>query len=287
MKRIASALLLATALAAPLAAVDQAEVLAAARTADAIYQRHLQILASELASTDQAVRLKAIPLVGNQQDPETVALLLPFTEASNRSVAELTAAAGALGHIGSMTAEPALRALVTNQDPTVRLAALNALGQLSADTPAQWSARAKDTDAGIRQISDSNLAAVKAPDAVAVLIEGLSKERDPVTRRICALGLGRLGDQRAASALVDALTDPDPRVRAFAGGALAQLDYKPAIPPLLMALEANVSGAELTLALRALAGTDFGFNAKADDFSRHTAIEKGFVWWAENAQKFQ
>ncbi len=287
MKHFASALLLASALAAPLAAVDQAQVLAAARSADAIYQRHVQFLASELASSDEAVRLKAIPLVARQQDAETVALLLPFTEAGVRSVAELTAAATALGHIGSMSAEPALRALVTHQDPTVRLASLNALGQLSSDTPAQWTARAKDPDAGIRQVAESNLAALKAPDAAAVLIEGLTKERDPVTRRLCALGLGRLGDKSAATALVDALTDPDPRVRAYAGGALAQLDHKPAIPPLLMALEANVSGAELAVALRALAGTDFGFNAKTDDFTRRTAIEKGFVWWAENAKNFQ
>ena len=90
--------------------------------------------------------------------------------------------------------------------------------------------------------------------------------------------LGRLGDKAHGDKLKVSLTDADPMVRRYAAEALAKLDYKAAVPDLLMALEANVAGHYVVRAVRVLTGEDFGFDPDAPLLHRQEAIEKGFVW---------
>ncbi len=62
---------------------------------------------------------------------------------------------------------------------------------------------------------------------------------EPEDRRTAALSLGKIGDGRAAGALVERLHDSDPLVRRFSAWALGQLppdDAAPAVPHLTMLL---------------------------------------------------
>src|SRR3989442_14665380 len=54
---------------------------------------------------------------------------------------------------------------------------------------------------------------------------------------MCAVALERLGDERAADALLQALADPDWRVLSAAGTGLVRLGDRRAIPPLLRLLD--------------------------------------------------
>jgi hypothetical protein len=66
-----------------------------------------------------------------------------------------------------------------------------------------------------------------------------------------------------------------------------KIDYKLAIPNLLMALEANVSGGYIDHCVDLITGQDFGFDTRANALDRAAAVEKGFVWWAANAKSFR
>ncbi len=259
-------------------------ILVAARAADDIYHHHMQVLAQRLKAGEEVQRVTAIDGIALQADPESAYLLLPFLEAGSRSPAELIAATSGLGRIGSTSAVPGLKTLTTHPDAGVRAAALNALATLKQDGAADYMGRAKDSDATIRLASLTNLGTIGQAEAAPLLIAGLKKERDQVTRHMCAIGLGKLGDRSQGQALREALTDPDPVVRRYAAEALVKLDFTPAIPDLLMALEANQGSRPLLYCLKQLTkGQDFGFDPHATDLDRRAAVDRGFAWWAVHA----
>jgi HEAT repeat protein len=272
----------------PDTALDSVTVLAAARAADDLYQRHLEELRVKLGSGDENERIATIATIGRLQDPTLVPALLPFLEGAVRSSRELAAACHALGHLGDTASAPALRSLIqANADPEVRLAALNALEQIKATIAADYMGRAKDPELDLTGIADTNLGTLAHEPAAAILAKGLLSDPRPLIRQMCAIGLGRLGDRSNGPNLQDALGDANPGVRRYAAEALVKLNYTPSIPYLLMALEGNSAGQYLNRCLMLLSGQDFGFDYRDSELKRRNAVERGFAWWADHAAELK
>ena len=295
MRRILSSLLLVGALAAadlpPATALPSAglptdgELLAAARTANVAYQKHIAALQMDLASPEPDVRLATLRLLGNLQDPQAIVPLITFIEAKERTPDELSAAAAALAACGNPAAVPALRKLSAASNAGVRLAAYNALSQLNAATPGDHTQRAKDSSTDPHLAALTNLGTIKQADAAPLLVAGLNRHQKSLVRRMCAIGLGRLGDAANGPALQNALCDADPQVRRYAAEALVAVNYRPAIPYMIFALESNIASDEINRCIMVMTGQDFGFSSRNDALKRQEAIDRGFLWWTLNADK--
>jgi HEAT repeat protein len=262
---------------------DDAAILAAARFADDLYRHHLGELTAQLRSPDSAARIAAIAFVARLDDPETVPLLLPFLRLGNDDDEQI-AAIMALGHLHTLAAAPGMRELIaSSKNPLVRTAAINALAQIQADQAGDYMPKVKDPEPAISGASLTNLGTLAHQPAADVLAWGMAHDRRQVYRRMCAIGLGRIGDRNQGPNLVDALGDADPGVRRYAAEAMVKLDYKPGIPYLLLALEGNAAGAYLNRCLIMLSGQDFGFDWRANERARREAVERGFKWWTDHA----
>lgn len=269
--------------AVPAAASEaDAALLAAARAADLVYQRHLESLLVRLDDGDVAVRCTAIRDLGRLLDPSIQGRLLPFLDHFNRTPQEVIAAAESAGDLGMIVAVPALQKLLTHKDEKVRSTAQKNLVRLQAMGPGLSLARIKDADDGIRGPAVADVGTAKHAEAAAALIQALRYDSREYIRRQAALSLAKLGDRSHSGALVEALCDADPAVRRFAADGLAFLGAVDAVPHLLMALEANVAGAAIDRAVRHLTQQDFGFDARANAIERAAAVERGFSWWAAN-----
>ena len=263
------------------------DILAAARAADTVYQRHVATLVHELADRDPEVRLAAITYLGRLLDPTVIEDLMPFLTASTKSVDELAAAAIALARLGAAErAATPLRQLLSHKDDRVRVAATNALDLLAKTATPDHVGRAQDSTDSLRLGAVPMLGAQQINDAGDRLALALRQDRRPLVRRSCAIGLGKLGDKTRIPDLRLALTDADPAVRRYAAEGLVKLDDKAGIAHLLMALEANIAGDHIRRALILLAGNDFGFDPKAALPQRTAAIDRGFTWWGEHAKEF-
>jgi HEAT repeat-containing taxis protein len=97
------------------------------------------------------------------------------------------------GQLGAAADPDAVRALVSHEDPEVRVEAVRALGRIPPD-----------------------------PASVDVCLAALDDEAWP-TRALAARSLGRLGDERAIPRLERGMGDPAYWVRHHAGEALAEL----------------------------------------------------------------
>jgi HEAT repeat protein len=270
--------------AAPVATDIDAEVLAAARAADDFYQRKIQRLFAVLESPTEAERVEAISHIGSLRDPTLVPHLLPWLQASNRTPAELIAATCALPSNGGQAGIPALKLLLKHEDASVRVAAMNALTRLQSIGSADYLARSSDSETAIRGSSVTNLGVLAVADAAPILLKALALDGKPHVRRMCVISLGLLGDRANGPAIAAALADANPGVRRYAAEALVKINYTPAIPNLLMAMEANVAGDHIARCLKLMTMQDFGFSSRSDPLTRTAAVEKGFAWWTANAK---
>jgi len=268
-------------LASSLTAVDEALVLAAARAASGAYQARFKSLADDLQSPDLAVRLASLRSLGSLHDPKAIPVLVPWLLQSVRSSDELVMAATVLGRFGSQVPAPQLRHLASHEDPQVRMAAVSALQQITAMSAGDYMLRSKEDDDALRLNALAGLGHLSHAEAAEALILGLGHEK-PLVRQAACIGLGRLGDKANGDKLKTALTDSDPMVRRYAAEAIARLDYKPAIPDLFMALEANVAGDYILRSVRAMTGQDFGFDPQDPLLKRQEAIERAFQWLTAN-----
>ncbi|MBA2480840.1 MAG: HEAT repeat domain-containing protein [Planctomycetes bacterium] len=263
---------------------DEAKVLAAARAADDLYQRHLEELTAKLRSGVEADRLQAIADLGRLDDPKAIIPLLPFIDAGNHSSGELIAGATALGHLADTSAVPGLRQLLQNHnDPEVRLAALNALDVIKATASRDYMPKTKDVEPSINGSAMTNLGTLAHAPAADTLARALARDSRPLVRQMCAIGLGRIGDKSQVTVLQDALSDADPGVRRYAAEALVKLNSISSVPYLLMALEGNVAGQHIDRCMRILTGQDFGFDYRDNELKRREAVERGFRWWTDHA----
>lgn len=297
MRQIALALLLATAVGAadtappaapadeaPAAALSEAQYLAAARAADLLYQRRIQVLTAALQSTDEDERINAIRDLASQLDAASIPCLVPFLEPGLHSKRVVIAACQGLGHIGLPTPAGQLRHLLANPDIDLRTAAANALARIRSMGAAEWLPRAADPDPALRMNALANLGTLGHAEAADLLAAGLG-DRKATTRRLCAIGIGRLGERAHGAKLIPSLCDADPQVRRFAAEAMARLDYKPAIPYLLMALESNVAGDWIFASLRILTGGEgFGFDPHANEVKRMAALERAWMWVSKHPE---
>lgn len=285
MLRCAAAILLAVNLGAA-EDLDADRLLIAARAANQTYQTRLAVLSAGLADSAPAMRLESLRQLAQLQDPDTAPLLLPALEAATRTPEELQAACIAAEAVGNPgVTGPALRTLLMHADPDVRLAAYNATERLKITTNPDHLQRGRDDQAALRGASLTNLGSIKVQEAAPLLVQGLVRHRDPHIRRMCAIGLGKLGDRSVGPQLKDALSDPDPEVRARVSEALVRIDYKAAIPNLIFALESNVAAVQINRSLVRLAGKDFGFDPWANQLKRQAAIDRAFSWWSVNHKK--
>ncbi len=261
-----------------------ADVLAAARAADAFYQRRLLTITDGLNSPVEATRVETLRTIGFLQDPALTGQLLPWMQASNRSSVEIITAVTALTDSGTVVAVPALRQLLKHDDAQVRANAMNAITRAQQIEKTDYIKHAVDSESSLRASSNANLGLMKAEDAAPILLKSLALDTSPHVRRMCAIALGQLGIRENGPALAQALTDSNPGVRRYAAEALVKLNYTPAIPNMLMAMEGNIAGDHIARSLQLMTMEDFGFSSRANPLARIEAVEKGFLWWNAHAK---
>ena len=143
--------------------------------------------------TDTEIRLKASWLLGRLGDKHGVYALLAALRAQQPDVRR--AAAQALGELRHRRAvQPLIAALLNDEDVGVRVAAANALGAL-----------------GDKRAFEPLMSALGNPAG------------DPRVRGMAAEALADLRDRRAAPALITGLSDPAPEVRFWCAFALGEL----------------------------------------------------------------
>ena len=271
----------------PKIAASDAELMAAARTADAEFQRHLALTYADLDSENEADVIHAIRTLGRLDVHEAVPMVMKFAEGYHHSPAVLRAACETLAELQAVAATSVVQKLLAHDDADVRAAAQKTLTRLEAMGTPLYLQRGEDSDDALRASAVTSLGILSAAEATALLTTALRYDSQPHIRRMAAIGLGRLGDPANADVLIESLSDSNPGVRARCAQALALLDVKRAIPFLLMALEGNVAGTPINAALIRLSGQDFGFETRANILDRRQAIESGFEWWAQNAKSLQ
>ncbi len=271
-------------LAQPLMAASDGELMQAARAADLVFTRSLELTYADLQHPDEARVIAAIRTLGRLGIAEAAPVLLPLADGHQQTPAVLLAATESLAELQAGAATNVLQQLLNHRDASVRAGALKALTRLEAMGTPHYLQRGNDSDDAIRASAVTSLGALEASEAAALLTRTLRYDNRPHIRRMAAIGLGRLGDRNHADVLIESLSDPDPGVRHRCAEALALLDVKRAIPFLIMALEANVSATHINRALIRLSGQDFGFDTRGNALDRHRAIETAFNWWAVNAK---
>jgi HEAT repeat protein/beta-lactamase regulating signal transducer with metallopeptidase domain len=137
------------------------------------------------------------------------------------------------------TAVPALLSVLKDEDATVRLAAVQSLGNLSDPraVDALLVALKSDTDARVREAAAEALGEIDSPRAVPGLIAALGSEKVGAVRAKIAWALGEIDDKRAVEALGAVVRDPDVEVRRQAVSALGELESAAAVPMLIPALK--------------------------------------------------
>ena len=143
-----------------------------------------------------------------------------------------------------------------------------------------WKSRALAKDEGLRASAVTNLGNDINNNAGEILANAMLTDKEPHTRRMAVIGLAKLGDPSYGPQLARALSDPNPRIRRYAAGAIARLNYTEGIPYLLMAMQSNIASKYLNKAVIQLSGEDFGFDHRASLTDRQSAIDRGFAWYA-------
>jgi HEAT repeat protein len=261
------------------------ELLAAARAADLEYQRSLSLTVDRLSSPWSWDRIDAMRTLGHLRDPEVAPHLLAFLDTAKHDKDEVLAAVQALCDSGGALAAARIQPLLLEKDAEIRTATLNALTRLKTIGAADYTQDSRDSYAPNRASSLTNLGTLAHGDAIDILLKALGTDSRPHIRRMCAIGIGKIGTASSGPQLVDALSDADPGVRRYAAEAIAKINYTNGIPALLMAMECNIASQYLNRAVMQLSGQDFGFDPFANALERTAAIDKGFVWWAANAPK--
>lgn len=100
------------------------------------------------------------------------------------------------------------RTLLTDPDPTVRAAALRALGRHGEPTDAPAiAAQLKNPAKNVRWEAAVALQRLHHPPVVPALIQAMNQDDHPHVRQVCADALGQYAESRVLQALVGALND--------------------------------------------------------------------------------
>ncbi|MFQ5773597.1 MAG: HEAT repeat domain-containing protein [Kiloniellaceae bacterium] len=127
---------------------------------------------------------------------------------------------------GRRTTVRALSRFVSgDDDPVVRRIATVGLGNLRGPKAKDALIEAlADEDGVVRQRAAQGLARNGGQAAIAPLRQALLEDPEPGVRRMAAFGLGRIDDDAAQSALIEAQSDDDPSVRGAVAAALVRLE---------------------------------------------------------------
>ncbi|MCI0455869.1 MAG: HEAT repeat domain-containing protein [Gemmataceae bacterium] len=180
--------------------------------------------------TDDELRLLEPAVAVTLGNIGTAALPALTNALTHKDAARRRTAAYALSLIGAKADEamPALIKALTDSDPDVRSRAARTLGKVGSkakDALPKLQAAVKDKDASVRISAALAVAQVSGgEDSVAILAGALQDAKEYV-REQAAAALRELGPKAsaAAPALVKALADKEPRVRATAAETLGKL----------------------------------------------------------------
>jgi HEAT repeat protein len=169
------------------------------------------------------------------------------------------AAAWALGSIGDVNTLPALRGLLRDAHPELRVTGVMALSNFDAAAP--WILEClKDENPRVRKtaVDCSKKFALKKvgeADVIAALI-GALRDQDGDVRYAAADALKEMGDATAIPALLESLRDGEENVRFRAAGALERCGDTSAVPGLLAAIHDDSRNVRLAgwSALRRIGG---------------------------------
>lgn len=156
----------------------------------------------------------------------------PLTnELSNSNATVRRNAAWAIGELTRMlpgTRAAAVRQLVnllSDSDAWTRAAAARALGELRDERATEpLIATLSDADWKVRELSAWALNEMKEPRAVKPLCQLLLNDPKAEVRRAAAEALGEIRSAEALASLKQALTDPEPRVRAKVSWAISEIE---------------------------------------------------------------
>jgi HEAT repeat protein len=174
------------------------------------------------ALDDQAGLVKAavLKVLGQSQD-RTVMPLLEHALKDDQPVVRL-AAAGALYHMGRKTMWDQVRTATSAANPEERATALRLLGNLKDDRSLEVLLEAiTDPQTSVRGAAASALGYLGKVEGI-VAVEQALKDKIPAVRTSAAISLGELG-VTSASVLKQALSDPNPVVRAAVVSALLRI----------------------------------------------------------------
>lgn len=108
----------------------------------------------------------------------------------------------------------ALRDLLKHEDADLRVTAMNCLVTLDLEDSKEIAVAAlEDNDAFIRATAAKLIGDMEDPAMAGFLIRHLKSDPDALVRRRACQGLIRSAGEGVATALVEALRDPDPQVR--------------------------------------------------------------------------
>lgn len=160
----------------------------------------------EVASTheDPVMRERALAALGEFLDPHA----LPTLDAVATGDAEPSvrvAAVRALGRLNAQAGNATLAKVLADGDARVRKAALDQVLKVSFFRDAgALLARLDDSDAGVRRTSVQLVGELRIADAAEPLMGLLMTDDSPQVRQAAAIALGRIGGNDAFTALTDA-----------------------------------------------------------------------------------
>jgi hypothetical protein len=165
----------------------------------------VRMRAAAAEHADPQMRERALAALGEFLDPNALpTLVLAATADAEPSVR--VAAVRALGRLNASAGNATLSQAMADPDPEVRMAALSQVLKVGffRDSSALI-ARLDDSDAGVRRAGSQLAGELRIADAVEPLVGLLVTDDSPQVRQAAAIALGRIGSGEARAALGDAL----------------------------------------------------------------------------------
>ena len=194
----------------------------------------LSLITSRVRDPKEHVRIAAYTVLAELGLPETGPLLEDGL--LNSSVLVRARAAEAIGRAGLAAGSGALKRAINDEAPSVRIAAMNALGDARVMEMKPRLIEIGRTEEGPEAIFA--YAALYKMGQTDMLIDITNAATLPDAEvRMAAIGvLGRLKRPASLAVLSQAVYDPNPSVRAFAAGALGEFGSPGGVAPLTHAL---------------------------------------------------
>jgi HEAT repeat protein/beta-lactamase regulating signal transducer with metallopeptidase domain len=199
-------------------------------------RRSVPALEARLADGDPGVRGMAAWALGEIGAPRSVDPLIATLDDSDPHVREMVVLA--LGSLGDARAVPALSAMARDSFPGVRSVLTRALEHIGTAEAGRLLATmmTSDADEHTRHMAGYSARTVLGRQGLDALITALG-DASPEIRAMAAHNLGELADARALDALAAAATrDSVPRVRGVASWALGQIGSERAAGALAVAI---------------------------------------------------